>query len=155
MTWELKSGAAPDDVHHQENAQETEELTGGQEENTLADAHGDCQDCEVSVSTLRFTQRLLHIFTYAAGNRKYLHHATREQREHITALEMDQENSYVQNLLLAIRSMAEPTTLDNAALLRLTDAIKAVFSITKNISPMNLRISFQPGWIPNTLIAVF
>lgn len=104
---------------------------------------------------MRFTQRLLHIFTYAAGDRKYLHHATREQREHITALEMDQENSYVQNLLLAIRGMAEPTTLDNAALLRLTDAIKAVFSITKNISPMNLRISFQPGWIPNTLIVVF
>ncbi|EKG2814437.1 hypothetical protein O2Y69_004517 [Escherichia coli] len=74
---------------------------------------------------MRFTQRLLHIFTYAAGDRKYLHHATREQRKHITALEMDQENSYVQNLLLAIRGMAEPTTLDNAALLRLTDAIKA------------------------------
>ncbi|HCT7069728.1 TPA: exodeoxyribonuclease VIII [Escherichia coli] len=146
MTWELKSGAAPDDVHHQENAQETEELTGGQEENTLADAHGDCQDCEVSVSTLRFTQRLLHIFTYAAGNRKYLHHATREQREHITALEMDQENSYVQNLLLAIRGMAEPTTLDNAALLRLTDAIKAVFSITKKHQPYEFK-NFISAWL--------
>ncbi|MGT3981745.1 exodeoxyribonuclease VIII [Escherichia coli] len=146
MTWELKSGAAPDDVHHQENAQETEELTGGQEENTLADAHGDCQDCEVSVSTLRFTQRLLHIFTYAAGDRKYLHHATREQREHITALEMDQENSYVQNLLLAIRGMAEPTTLDNAALLRLTDAIKAVFSITKKHQPYEFK-NFISAWL--------
>ncbi|UMR71054.1 exodeoxyribonuclease VIII [Escherichia coli] len=146
MTWELKSGAAPDDVHHQENAQETEELTGGQEENTLADAHGDCQDCEVSVSTLRFTQRLLHIFTYAAEDRKYLHHATREQREHITALEMDQENSYVQNLLLAIRGMAEPTTLDNAALLRLTDAIKAVFSITKKHQPYEFK-NFISAWL--------
>ncbi|MED9850935.1 exodeoxyribonuclease VIII [Escherichia coli] len=146
MTWELKSGAAPDDVRHQENAQETEELTGGQEENTLADAHGDCQDCEVSVSTLRFTQRLLHIFTYAAGDRKYLHHATREQREHITALEMDQENSYVQNLLLAIRGMAEPTTLDNAALLRLTDAIKAVFSITKKHQPYEFK-NFISAWL--------
>lgn len=146
MTWELKSGAAPDDVHHQENAQETEELTGGQEENTLADAHGDCQDCEVSVSTLRFTQRLLHIFTYAAGDRKYLHHATREQREHITALEMDQENSYVQNLLLAIRGMAEPTTLDNAALLRLTDAIKVVFSITKKHQPYEFK-NFISAWL--------
>ena len=125
MTWELKPGAAPDDVHHQDNAQETKELAGGQEENAQADAHEDCQDCEVSVATLRFTQRLLHIFTYAAGDLKYLHHATREQRKHITALEMDQENSYVQNLLLAIRGMAEPTPLDNAALLRLTDAIKA------------------------------
>ncbi|CAM7085790.1 TPA: exodeoxyribonuclease VIII [Shigella flexneri] len=146
MTWELKPGAAPDDVHHQEDAPETEELAGGQEENTRADAHGDCQDCEISVSTLRFTQRLLHIFTYAAGDRKYLHHATREQREHITALEMDQENSYVQNLLLAIRGMAEPTTLDNAALLRLTDAIKAVFSITKKHQPYEFK-NFISAWL--------
>ncbi|HHX0201739.1 TPA: exodeoxyribonuclease VIII [Escherichia coli] len=146
MTWELKPGAAPDDVHHQDNAQETKELAGGQEENTQADAHEDCQDCEVSVATLRFTQRLLHIFTYAAGDRKYLHHATREQRKHITALEMDQENSYVQNLLLAIRSMAEPTTLDNAALLRLTDAIKAVFSITKKHQPYEFK-NFISAWL--------
>ncbi|MEF9705400.1 exodeoxyribonuclease VIII [Escherichia coli] len=146
MTWELKPGAAPDDVHHQDNAQETKELAGGQEENAQADAHEDCQDCEVSVATLRFTQRLLHIFTYAAGDRKYLHHATREQREHITALEMDQENSYVQNLLLAIRSMAEPTTLDNAALLRLTDAIKAVFSITKKHQPYEFK-NFISAWL--------
>ncbi|HAO9086110.1 TPA: exodeoxyribonuclease VIII [Escherichia coli] len=146
MTWELKPGAAPDDVHHQDNAQETKELAGGQEENAQADAHGDCQDCEVSVATLRFTQRLLHIFTYAAGDRKYLHHATREQREHITALEMDQENSYVQNLLLAIRGMAEPTTLDNAALLRLTDAIKAVFSITKKHQPYEFK-NFISAWL--------
>ncbi|HAV9150730.1 TPA: exodeoxyribonuclease VIII [Escherichia coli] len=146
MTWELKPGAAPDDVHHQDNAPEIEEPAGGQEENTQADAHGDCQDCEVSVSTLRFTQRLLHIFTYAAGDRKYLHHATREQREHITALEMDQENSYVQNLLLAIRGMAEPITLDNAALLRLTDAIKAVFSITKKHQPYEFK-NFISAWL--------
>ncbi|EHZ4942527.1 exodeoxyribonuclease VIII [Escherichia coli] len=146
MTWELKPGAAPDDVHHQEDAPETEEPTGGQEENAQADAHEDCQDCEVSVATLRFTQRLLHIFTYAAGDRKYLHHATREQRKHITALEMDQENSYVQNLLLAIRSMAEPTTLDNAALLRLTDAIKAVFSITKKHQPYEFK-NFILAWL--------
>ncbi|EPN9025302.1 exonuclease VIII, partial [Escherichia coli] len=144
--WELKPGAAPDDVHHQEDAPETEEPTGGQEENAQADAHEDCQDCEVSVATLRFTQRLLHIFTYAAGDRKYLHHATREQRKHITALEMDQENSYVQNLLLAIRSMAEPTTLDNAALLRLTDAIKAVFSITKKHQPYEFK-NFISAWL--------
>ncbi|EJG3676737.1 exodeoxyribonuclease VIII [Escherichia coli] len=146
MTWELKPGAAPDDVHHQEDAPETEEPTGGQEENAQADAHEDCQDCEVSVATLRFTQRLLHIFTYAAGDRKYLHHATREQRKHITALEMDQENSYVQNLLLAIRSMAEPTTLDNSALLRLTDAIKAVFSITKKHQPYEFK-NFISAWL--------
>ncbi|HGT5976547.1 TPA: exonuclease VIII, partial [Escherichia coli] len=62
------------------------------------------------------------------------------------ALEMDQENSYVQNLLLAIRGMAEPTTLDNAALLRLTDAIKAVFSITKKHQPYEFK-NFISAWL--------
>ncbi len=42
MTWELKPGAAPDNIR-QDNAQETKELAGGLEENAQADAHGDCR----------------------------------------------------------------------------------------------------------------
>ncbi|EHB3015749.1 exodeoxyribonuclease, partial [Salmonella enterica subsp. enterica serovar Enteritidis] len=57
----------------------------------------------VSVATLPFPQRVLHIFTYAATDKKYLHHATRAQRRHITVLEMEQENSYIQNLLMVLR----------------------------------------------------
>ncbi|OZU57591.1 exodeoxyribonuclease VIII [Salmonella enterica] len=146
MTWELKPGAAPDDVHHQDNAQETEELTGGQEENTLADAHEDCQDCEVSVATLPFPQRVLHIFTYAATDKKYLHHATRAQRRHITVLEMEQENSYIQNLLMVLRKSEQVEKLDNATLFRLTEAIKTVFSVTQNHQPWEFE-NFVTAWL--------
>ncbi|EAS3603976.1 exodeoxyribonuclease VIII [Salmonella enterica] len=106
----------------------------------------ECQDCEVSVATLPLPQRFLHIFTYAAAEKKYLHHATRVQRRHITVLEMEQENSYIQNLLMGIRDIAGVEKQDNAALLRLTDAIKTVFSVTKNHQPREFK-NFISAWL--------
>ncbi|ECR8694072.1 PD-(D/E)XK nuclease-like domain-containing protein [Salmonella enterica] len=106
----------------------------------------ECQDCEVSVATLPFPQRVLHIFTYAAADKKYLHHATREQRRHITVLEMEQENSYIQNLLMGIRDIARLEKQDNATMLRLTDAIKTVFSVTKNHQPWEFK-NFISAWL--------
>ncbi|EID6350857.1 exodeoxyribonuclease VIII [Salmonella enterica] len=114
---------------------------------TEKDSNNDeCQDCEVSVATLPPPQRFLHIFTYAAADKKYLHHATRAQRRHITVLEMEQENSYIQNLLMGIRDIAGVEKQDNAALLRLTDAIKTVFSVTKNHQPREFK-NFISAWL--------
>ncbi|EJX0400997.1 exodeoxyribonuclease VIII [Salmonella enterica] len=106
----------------------------------------ECQDCEVSVATLPLPQRFLHIFTYAAADKKYLHHATRGQRRHITVLEMEQENSYIQNLLMSIRDIARLEKQDNADMLRLTDAIKSVFSVTKNHQPREFK-NFISAWL--------
>lgn len=106
----------------------------------------ECQDCEVSVATLPMPQRFLHIFTYAAADKKYLHHATRGQRRHITVLEMEQENSYIQNLLMSIRDIARLEKQDNADMLRLTDAIKTVFSVTKNHQPREFK-NFISAWL--------
>ncbi|EOF5706502.1 exodeoxyribonuclease VIII [Salmonella enterica] len=106
----------------------------------------ECQDCEVSVATLPLPQRFLHIFTYAAADKKYLHHATRGQRRHITVLEMEQENSYIQNLLMSIRDIAKLEKQDNADMLRLTDAIKTVFSVTKNHQPREFK-NFISAWL--------
>ncbi|EAO8631499.1 exodeoxyribonuclease VIII [Salmonella enterica] len=114
---------------------------------TEKDSNNDeCQDCEVSVATLPLPQRFLHIFTYAAADKKYLHHATRAQRRHITVLEMEQENNYIQNLLMGIRDIAGVEKQDNAALLRLTDAIKTVFSVTKNHQPWEFK-NFISAWL--------
>ncbi|EAW4991101.1 exodeoxyribonuclease VIII [Salmonella enterica] len=114
---------------------------------TEEDSNNDeCQDCEVSVATLPMPQRFLHIFTYAAADKKYLHHATREQRRHITVLEMEQENSYIQNLLMSIRDIARLEKQDNADMLRLTDAIKTVFSVTKNHQPREFE-NFISAWL--------
>lgn len=106
----------------------------------------ECQDCEMSVATLPLPQRFLHIFTYAAADKKYLHHATRGQRRHITVLEMEQENSYIQNLLMSIRDIARLEKQDNADMLRLTDAIKTVFSVTKNHQPREFK-NFISAWL--------
>ncbi|EIA4852195.1 exodeoxyribonuclease VIII [Salmonella enterica] len=106
----------------------------------------ECQDCEVSVATLPLPQRFLHIFTYAAADKKYLHHATRGQRRHIIVLEMEQENSYIQNLLISIRDIARLEKQDNADMLRLTDAIKTVFSVTKNHQPREFK-NFISAWL--------
>ncbi|WP_086127096.1 RecE family exodeoxyribonuclease, partial [Salmonella enterica] len=127
---------------------ETERADGaGTEENgTEISDNDECQDCEVSVATLPLPQRFLHIFTYAAADKKYLHHATREQRRHITVLEMEQENSYIQNLLMGIRDIARLEKQDNAAMLRLTDAIKTVFSVTKNHQPWEFK-NFISAWL--------
>ncbi|ELW4383526.1 PD-(D/E)XK nuclease-like domain-containing protein [Salmonella enterica] len=114
---------------------------------TEKDSNNDeCQDCEVSVATLPLPQRFLHIFTYAAADKKYLHHATRAQRRHITVLEMEQENSYIQNLLMGIRDIARLEKQDNADMLRLTDAIKTFFSVTKNHQPREFK-NFISAWL--------
>ncbi|EJX2580287.1 PD-(D/E)XK nuclease-like domain-containing protein [Salmonella enterica] len=114
---------------------------------TEKDSNNDeCQDCEVSVATLPLPQRFLHIFTYAAADKKYLHHATHAQRRHITVLEMEQENSYIQNLLMGIRDIARLEKQDNADMLRLTDAIKTVFSVTKNHQPREFK-NFISAWL--------
>lgn len=43
---------------------------GTEESGTDTSDNDECQDCEVSVATLPFPQRVLHIFTYAATDKK-------------------------------------------------------------------------------------
>lgn len=59
------------------------------------------------------------------------HHLTREEYEGISALEMDTDNSYVQNLLLAAENCEEVKGYDTKDLWRYTDAIRKVFSQEK------------------------
>ncbi|HBM2701030.1 TPA: 3'-5' exoribonuclease [Enterobacter hormaechei subsp. xiangfangensis] len=56
------------------------------------------------------------------------HHLTREEYEGISALEMDTDNSYVQNLLLAAENCEQVKGYDTKNLWRYTDAIRKVFS---------------------------
>lgn len=101
-TFMLIPGTPATDAHD-EKTEECADDAGTEESGTDTSDNDECQDCEVSVATLPFPQRVLHIFTYAATDKKYLHHATRAQRRHITVLEMEQENSYIQNLLMVLR----------------------------------------------------
>ncbi|XTZ40029.1 RecE family exodeoxyribonuclease [Salmonella enterica] len=140
MTWECISGATADTTEEQA----ADDAAAPQDNQNAAE--DDCPACEVPVATLPLPQRLLHIFTYAAIDRKYLHHATRAQRRHITVLEMDTDNSYVQNLLMGIRDIPDIDKLDNPSMLRLTDALKAVFSVTEKPQPYEFK-NFTTSWL--------
>ncbi|EBQ5331851.1 hypothetical protein BLY51_23710 [Salmonella enterica] len=144
-TFMLIPGAPATDAHD-EKTEECADDAGAKESGTDTSDNDECQDCEVSVATLPFPQRVLHIFTYAAADKKYLHHATRAQRRHITVLEMEQENSYIQNLLMVLRKSEQVEKLDNATLFRLTEAIKTVFSVTQNHQPWEFE-NFVTAWL--------
>ncbi|EIX2881732.1 3'-5' exoribonuclease [Salmonella enterica] len=144
-TLTLIPGAPATDAHD-EKTEECADDAGAEESGTDTSDNDECQDCEVSVATLPFPQRVLHIFTYAAADKKYLHHATRVQRRHITVLEMEQENSYIQNLLMVLRKSEQVEKLDNATLFRLTEAIKTVFSVTQNHQPWEFE-NFVTAWL--------
>ncbi|MGC8159528.1 3'-5' exoribonuclease domain-containing protein [Salmonella enterica] len=144
-TFMLIPGTPATDAHD-EKTEEYADDAGAEESGTDTSDNDECQDCEVSVATLPFPQRVLHIFTYAAADKKYLHHATRAQRRHITVLEMEQENSYIQNLLMVLRKSEQVEKLDNATLFRLTEAIKTVFSVTQNHQPWEFE-NFVTAWL--------
>jgi exodeoxyribonuclease VIII len=74
-----------------------------------------------------FRKQLLAQFT----SDELRHHITRDEYEGISALEMDTDNSYVQNLLLAAENCEQVKGYDTKDLWRYTDAIRKVFSQEK------------------------
>ncbi|EPF3215817.1 3'-5' exoribonuclease domain-containing protein [Enterobacter hormaechei] len=73
------------------------------------------------------------------------HHLTREEYECISALEMDTDNSYVQNLLLAAENCEQVKGYDTKDLWRYTDAIRKVFSQEKR-HELALVLRFTRIW---------
>ncbi|EAQ6073617.1 exonuclease VIII [Salmonella enterica] len=92
------------------------------------------KEADVSVATLPFIQRFLHLFYYGAGRTadwKGLHWASAVQRRSVTRAEMDQDDKYIQNLLPVIRSVPELDKLDNYTMSKLANAIQLVFHPSK------------------------
>lgn len=73
------------------------------------------------------------------------HRLTREEYEGISALEMDTDNSYVQNLLLAAENCEQVKGYDTKDLCRYTDAIRKVFSQEKR-HELALVLRFTRIW---------
>ncbi|KAF6592562.1 hypothetical protein G9G39_17075 [Cronobacter sp. EKM101R] len=142
MTWELKPGAIPADVHHQPQAEsaapettETRDAAEGEE----------YPECEAQVIRLATIQRFLHIYLFATEDTKYLHHATQAQRKQAIALEMDMDNSQIQNLISGLRGLEFLDKLDNGAMLRLSGNIKTAFPDDKKADPVDYR-NFAVIW---------
>ncbi|HFK5630137.1 PD-(D/E)XK nuclease-like domain-containing protein [Enterobacter roggenkampii] len=93
------------------------------------------------VVRMPFRKQLLAQFTAD----ELRHHLTREEYEGISALEMDTDNSYVQNLLLAAENCEEVKGYDTKDLWRYTDAIRKVFSQEKR-HELALVLRFTRIW---------
>lgn len=93
------------------------------------------------VVRMPFRKQLLAQFT----TDELRHHLTREEYEGISALEMDTDNSYVQNLLLAAENCEEVKAYDTKDLWRYTDAIRKVFSQEKR-HELALVLRFTRIW---------
>ncbi|ENW5213715.1 RecE family exodeoxyribonuclease [Enterobacter cloacae] len=101
-------------------------VTTGQDpepENGIQIDENDDETTRYPVVRMPFRKQLLAQFTAD----ELRHHLTREEYEDICALEMDTDNSYVQNLLLAAENCEEVKGYDTKDLWRYTDAIRKVF----------------------------
>ncbi|WP_159870766.1 MULTISPECIES: RecE family exodeoxyribonuclease [unclassified Raoultella] len=155
-TWQLKAGAVPADEFHQEEESQdngavivdgvdtsTGEILIGQSSAGNADiTEDDDQNTLYPVVKLRRPQLIISQFISNA----VAHHVTQRQRIQIGALEMDTDNHYIQNLLLATRSIPEIDELTTANLWKLTDAVKKVFPEDKR-TELGLLLNFLKVWM--------
>lgn len=106
----------------------------------VIDEHDD-EDTRYPVVQMPFRKQLLAQFTAD----ELRHHVTREEFAALGVLEMDTDNSYVQNLLLAAESCPELKSYDTKDLWRYTDAIRKVFSQDKR-HELALVLRFTRIW---------
>ncbi|MBJ5866245.1 PD-(D/E)XK nuclease-like domain-containing protein [Salmonella enterica subsp. enterica serovar Derby] len=119
-------------------------VTTGQDrepENGIQIDENDDETTRYPVVRMPFRKQLLAQFTAD----ELRHHVTREEYEGISALEMDTDNSYVQNLLLAAENCEVVKGYDTKDLWRYTDAIRKVFSQEKR-HELALVLRFTRIW---------
>lgn len=110
-------------------------------ENGIQIDENDDETTRYPVVRMPFRKQLLAQFTAD----ELRHHLTREEYEGICALEMDTDNSYVQNLLLAAENCEVVKGYDTKDLWRYTDAIRKVFSQEKR-HELALVLRFTRIW---------
>ncbi|EOH6331077.1 PD-(D/E)XK nuclease-like domain-containing protein [Citrobacter koseri] len=95
------------------------------------------------VATMPFRHRVLaqHI-----GDGEYLYHVDAEQKKAILALEMDTDNSYVQNLLLAAENVEAFKKAIEHDIHKVVNAVKNVFPADGKIPELASIIQFLKTW---------
>ncbi|MDT7074180.1 RecE family exodeoxyribonuclease [Citrobacter amalonaticus] len=96
-----------------------------------------------TVPTMPFRHRVLaqHI-----GNSEYMYHVDTEQKKEIIRLEMDTDNSYIQNLLLAAESVEPFKKANEVDIWKAVNAIKTVFPVDGKIPELATVIQFLKVW---------
>ncbi|BDH45719.1 hypothetical protein TUM12370_17630 [Salmonella enterica subsp. enterica serovar Choleraesuis] len=75
------------------------------------------------------------------------YHVNKEQRAAISELEMDTDNTYIQNLLLAVGNFPEIKNYKLDGMWKLTDAVKKIWPPYKKAPELGLMVQFLKAWV--------
>ncbi|MCM7798763.1 3'-5' exoribonuclease [Enterobacter hormaechei] len=130
-TWKVKQQTekAPED---------TSTLT----ENTNTDSSVANTPVLTTVATLPLRQRMLAQFI----TDEYAYHIDAEQKRVIQQLEMDVDNSYVQNMLLAAENVDPFKTATEYDISKVIDDLKIIFPVDGKRSELSVVIQFFKAW---------
>ena len=143
-TWQLKPGAAPQDTFHQEDVADnnlTTELMA-EENGDRKVEYSDDANAEFQLVTMPFRIQLL---AQLCSEKGHVYHISIPRRKELSALEMDMDNTYVQNLLLAVENAPEVKAYDMPGLWKLTDAVQKALPQEKR-HELNSFVQFVKAW---------
>jgi len=115
--------------------------------NTTSEPVQEFRDADVpeliTVATLPFRQRLL---AQLISEEEYAYHISPEQKKEVIKLEMDVDNSYVQNLLLAAENAPALKDVKEYDLWKLTEAVREVFPQDRKTPELGVMLQFLKAW---------
>ena len=139
-TWnvKLKADNAAQEVNHQADDNVVDDETGHAEESQQVE-----QPNLIVVATLPFRQRVLAQFI---GDGEYLYHVDAAQKKEIVRLEMDTDDAYVQNLLLAAENVEPFKKAIEHDIHKVVNAVKKVFPVDGKKTELATVIQFLTVW---------
>ncbi|EPK0101250.1 TPA: RecE family exodeoxyribonuclease [Klebsiella aerogenes] len=156
-TWALKPGQEPVDVHHTDDAEvSSDPVTGELVDDNSADDAGDVDTVE-SFGNAEYENNKNALFNIAEqpfrikllaqymANDNHVYQISIPHRKELAVLEMDTDNSAVQDLILAAENVQGLKDADMPTLWKFTSANKAVFPEGKR-HELGKRIQFAKLW---------
>ncbi|MGR7564441.1 RecE family exodeoxyribonuclease [Klebsiella aerogenes] len=159
-TWALKPGQEPADVHHTDDAEvSSEPVTGELVDGNSGDDAGDAGDVDTveSFGNAEYENDTNALFNIAEqpfrikllaqymANDNHVYQISIPHRKELAVLEMDTDNSAVQDLILAAENVQGLKDADMPTLWKFTSANKAVFPEGKR-HELGKRIQFAKLW---------
>ncbi|HFZ1321733.1 TPA: RecE family exodeoxyribonuclease [Klebsiella aerogenes] len=159
-TWALKPGQKPADVHHTDDAEvSSEPVTGELVDDNSADDASDASDVDTveSFGNAEYENDKNALFNIAEqpfrikllaqymANDNHVYQISIPHRKELAVLEMDTDNSAVQDLILAAENVQGLKDAEMPTLWKFTSANKAVFPEGKR-HELGKRIQFAKLW---------
>ncbi len=139
-TWNVKLKA--DDAAQEENSQADGNVVNSEVGNVEQSQQTQQPNLTV-VATLPFRQRVLAQFI---GDGEYLYHVDAGQKNEIIRLEMDTDDAYIQNLLLAAENVEAFKKAIEHDIHKVVNAVKKVFPVDGKKTELATVIQFLTVW---------